>query len=125
MASLGQDMPSQESNEDADMMMAAAAVQTPVDNGTATSYTDTVLDQNNNNSSTKEPHDDFSFNLDDIPGEDDYMTNMNHKLTPLKVDDDIMTSPSTKNPEESLTPCPRWGQSMTMIDHRRLVGRGR
>lgn len=57
--------------------------------------------------------DDFSFNMDDFSttGDDDF--SFKNKLTPLK--EDIVP------PVGTLTPCPRWGQSMTMIDHRRLV----
>lgn len=110
MASLGQDMPSQESNEDVEMPAAAEPI--PIDNSATENINiDTALVQNND---PKEPHDDFSFNLDDVPVEEDY------KLTPLENDDNV-TLPSNKHPEESVTPRPRWGQSMTMIDHRRLV----
>lgn len=93
MASLGQDMPSQESEEEE----ASSEFKGKVEESTANIE---VLD-----------HDNFSFNIDDFSGDDFSFKN---KLTPLK--DDIIITPIG-----SMVPCPRWGQSMTMIDHRRLV----
>ena len=93
MASLGQDMPSQESGEQAEDIVKAMS------NSEEVAANVDVLD-----------HDNFSFNMDDFSGDDFSFKN---KLTPLK-EDAIATF-------GSITPCPRWGQSMTMIDHRRLV----
>ncbi|KAL7513119.1 hypothetical protein ACHAXN_010177 [Cyclotella atomus] len=99
---LGQDMPSQESGEE-DMTAKRSTI------GAAASETSPKPPGENMDSLD---HDNFSFNMDDFStGEDDFFKNK--LLTPLK--EDIVA------PIGTLTPCARWGQSMTMIDHRRLV----
>jgi len=105
LASLGQTMPSQESDHSLDEAESAETSEINTDN---TNVEEKI--QPNDNDAVM--NDNFSFNVDELSRESIGSFSFITEQTPDKA---------KALSKGSVSPCARWGMSMTMIDHKRVL----